>query len=571
VEKSLGLYLAKRIAKVVFVSPRRTSLILTTAAAVLGPLGLIRPSLNVGFFGVIDSFPLTFFASLGLLGLASAVLWSTTEPQQGMLAFQWLLFNAALWLAPLVFGDWVPGGFHAMEFFGFSGQILEEGHTAPDAFRFWYHNWPGFWIGIAMLMEVAGISRPEGLIRFAPFAAQVAYMGGLYLFFRNTLGIRYAWFGLWLFSLANWQQQNALLPQAWALALFFPALAIFARPSRSGFGSRAAKEGILFLVIHASLTVTHMLTAIAAAVGSVALRVSRKHSSWLLPILSASVVAAWGAYGARVILEKSMHIYLDSFLAFGEAIRRILLERLSAGSESHRAVVMLRLLLVTFVLGLCVAGVVIGLVTRRHLATDRIIGVMGLAIGSVAVASGFLTGGILPRLYTFLLPVAIYFGAKTLDAGRARGIILVLLVLAIPLRVVSQEGNQVIDFIPQGYISGLYFFHDHTDRGTVSEVRSIGPSDPPPFGGFRNRDRYREVHYWWPQWRGILDSISTGQFEGYAAPSYLVLSEPWDELVLTFLTGDRSIVRSISKTLQDSRLSTIYSNGTLRVVLLADD
>ncbi|MDP2948668.1 MAG: hypothetical protein Q8P22_03940 [Chloroflexota bacterium] len=529
---------------------------------------------TIGFLGVIHSFPLSFFLALALLTVAAVILWFSPKGNAGLSLCQWLLLNAAFWLAPLVFGDWVPGGFHAYEFFGFTDYIIREGHVQPDLGQLWYHNWPGFFIQSAILMQVLGIDSPDMFIRLAPFAVQVAYLGGLYLFFRNTLGSKYCWIGLWLFALGNWQQHNAWLPQAYVLALFFVILALFTKPRlwRRGDLSSAGHWLVAYLLV-AAIVVSHMLTALVTLSMMGALYLARRYVIGVFILLALVTATSWMLYSATVFFEANVPFYaavvsqlIEKLL---EGIFLVLLSPTAAGSESHQLVATLRVLLMGLVFGIGVVGAAISLRSGKNRTTDLTVLALGIGICSLAATVGFLSGGVLVRLYTFVLPLVAYFGAKTLDAKAVKWAVavVVFLVLAGPLRMVAQGGNQIIDYIPPGYVEGLSFFHTNTAGGTVTEARALA-GDPFPFGGFRNRENYVVARYKGLYWEGILEAISSGEMG--TPPSYVVTSDILDQPVMEYLSGDPAVAERVVAALDASPSSRVYANGTITITLLAE-
>jgi hypothetical protein len=554
--------------------PRATelSLILTLAAAVLGTVSLIGAERTIGFLGVIHSFPLTFFIALALLSVAAAILWFSPQGNEGLSLCQWLLLNGAFWLAPLVFGDWLPGGFHAYEFFGFSDYIIQQGHIQPDLDRLWYHNWPGFFLNIALWMQVLGIDSPDMIIRLAPFGVQVAYLGGLYLFFRNTLGRKYCWIGLWLFTLGNWQQQNALMPQAYALVLFFIILALLTKPPLLGVSDlRSAGHRLVTFLLFVGIVVSHILTALATLFMIAALYLARRYRLGTFIVLALATATSWMIYGGAPFLERDLPGYVELLPQLGEKLQlgfsEAVSERASAGSEAHQTVAALRLLLTGLVFGIGLVGAALSLRSRKTRSMGLTILAMGIGISSLALMTGLFSAGVLSRVYAFVLPLVAYFGAKALNARAVRWAIVMFLVLIAPLHMVAQEGNQIIDYIPRGYVEGLNFFHDRTLGGTVTEARGL-EGDPLPFGGYRNRQNYEVARYRLPHWEGILDAISSGLMG--SPPSYVVTSDILDQPVTEYLSGDPTVAERISAGLERSHSSTVYDNGAVMITLLGE-
>jgi hypothetical protein len=479
------------------------------------------------------------------------------------------LLNAAFWLVPPAIGGWLPGGFHAYEFFGFADYIIRTGHIRPDVSQLWYHNWPGFFIETSAIMQVLGISKPDLMITFSAFGSQLAFAGGLYLFFRNTLGRKYCWVALWLFSIGNWQQHNTLLPQAYAFVLVFLVLGFYARRlAEDTLENSSRTHDVVTLMLFTAITFSHLLTALIVLGLVTALHLHGRNPRGVFVVITFIIVASWTIYASAPLFERDIPGYaalvpglLERFKsAFFEAV----LLPASVGGEAHQQVSALRLLLMALVLLIGLVGVALSLLGKRIPAMDARLMIAGAWISCFALTTSLLSAGVLNRVYAAILPLIGYFGAKALGKG-AKWIVVLFILVAGPLHIAAQEGNQVIDYIPPGYVEGLRFFHGHTSRGTVTEARSL-EGDPPPFGGFEHREDYFVARYRTHHWSDILDTISGGRMGN--PPSYIVTSNVLDKPVTEFLTGDPNIAARIERALKNSSNHVVYENGVVTINLL---
>lgn len=81
---------------------RHLSIILTILASTLWTVSMTQAKLNIGFYGLIHSFPATYFLALALLTIASAILWVSRENHGKLLCLQLCFLITALWLSPIM-------------------------------------------------------------------------------------------------------------------------------------------------------------------------------------------------------------------------------------------------------------------------------------------------------------------------------------------------------------------------------------------------------------------------------------------------------------------------------------
>src|SRR4030067_133963 len=82
----------------------RLSLGLTIAAVAAWALSTVQSRFTIGFYGLIHSYPISYFVSLGLLTIASSVLWIARESHPRLLCLQLCLFIVMIWLTPILIG-----------------------------------------------------------------------------------------------------------------------------------------------------------------------------------------------------------------------------------------------------------------------------------------------------------------------------------------------------------------------------------------------------------------------------------------------------------------------------------
>ena len=193
-------------------SVRRISLILTAIALFLWSLSLIQAELNLGFYGLIHSLPVTLFIALCILTIASFLLWNSPQNHSRLLCFQLCCFIVMLWLTPVLIGS--NSVFMDMTYsfyFSYVDYIDQFGHLNPASL--WYHNWPGMCILQSVFVNISGFNNLDMIAFFGTFLMQFLILIPLYLFFKYTI-VRnnHRWTALWIFYLGNWIGQIYVSP-----------------------------------------------------------------------------------------------------------------------------------------------------------------------------------------------------------------------------------------------------------------------------------------------------------------------------------------------------------------------
>ncbi|MFC1915774.1 hypothetical protein ACFLW4_03675, partial [Chloroflexota bacterium] len=242
-------------------SVKQISILLTIIALILWAYSITQVKLNIGFYGLIHSFPISFFIALGILTIASVILWTSKERHQMLLFLQLLILIVSLWLLPLLIGSRpFPGD--AYRNLDLINAVVEGNHIFYD----WYLFWPGAFILFPMVVKLGAVDL-QSIMNMSAFFVQLLFLLPLYVFLRNLLGenhINYCWGGLWIFSLANWVGEGYFSAQGTAYFLLLVLLALVTTPS---FWERKSKSfALLFLIVitFATISITHLLTSLSA-------------------------------------------------------------------------------------------------------------------------------------------------------------------------------------------------------------------------------------------------------------------------------------------------------------------
>ncbi|MFC1979437.1 hypothetical protein ACFLVS_00975 [Chloroflexota bacterium] len=219
------------------------------------------------------------------------------------------------------------------------------------------------------------------------------------------------------------------------------------------------------------------------------------------------------------------------------------------GSESHIAVVKVRILHSAIFALIGIAGAIFVLLFRRKSDTAAILA-MSLTPLILLPISGHYGEELLQRVYLFSLPFMAYFGAMLLDVRSKLPwlILCFLLIIAIPTQVISHYGNQAFDYFPAGRVAGLKFFDNNTTHGYVTGVS--------PSGRTSNFRQYKSLHYTSLKWK--KNELYTEAQE--EMPYYIAISNQ-DRAWYGWFWGNEQFINEVEQLLDNAvNCGLIYRN-----------
>ena len=147
-----------------------------------------------------------------------------------------------------------------------------------------------------------------------------------------------------------------------------------------------------------------------------------------------------------------------------------------SGSQSHIDIVRIRIIFAGMFAAVGLVGLIYALVNRRDLRTTIALLAMTVAPLVLVVLSGHYAKEILGRLYAFTLPGMAYFGANLLNIRNKAAVVslCVLLIVAVPLTVIADYGNQELDYFSPEQRAATLFFHNQTSQGIVAGAWPMG-------------------------------------------------------------------------------------------------
>jgi hypothetical protein len=523
--------------------------------------GIIQAKLEIGFYGLIHGFPATYFLAMGVLTIASAILWIAKDNHGKLLFLQLCLLISAIWLAPVIAGGAQPFLPVVQGDLGFIEYIVREGQFDPEAL--WQHNWPGGWLWWATMIEVTGLSMDgfAGFVRWIPFLWQLALLMPLLLFFRWTIGRvnpNYCWAALWLFYIANWVGTQNTGAQSFGVFLVFSILALFvlataAHPKAMALGHRVGA----ILLLGASI-VAHLLGSIVTVAVTAAFYVARRQWSSNLVVLAVVFLAAWSVYGAMSYFEWKLPNFFDQAFRLGTAAERGIAGPL-AGNDSHAAVALIRIIFSAMFAILAVLGFLL----RRRLggtgSADRTVlaFAVGCALAALVVGTSY-RHELFQRFFVFLLPAIAYFGVMLLNRRGTAAVLCLALLAAVPLSFIAHFGNQTMDYMTPAYAEGADFFHEKAVSGYVSGER--------PLGQIEDAESYvRKIELDELDWEG--NRLTCAGAHWPAIPHYISTSSH-DRAAYTFFRDEEWLVDRVESALavtKDSNLVFANPDFTLHL------
>jgi hypothetical protein len=534
-------------------SDRQWSILLTGFAILLWAYSLVQTKLNLDGYGLIHSYPATFFISLGILTIASAILWFSKEKCGNLLLLQLSFLIISLWLTPLLIGgigNSQPSLATSFTEYGNTDFIVRHAHFSPDIS--WRLNWPGVYILSAEIVELFKLTKPDFMIAILPFIWQLIIFLPFYLIFNNTIGDsqrNYRWAAIWVLYAGGWSEVAILHTQTLSNLLILTLLVILTmRLLQKYFGP--GSSSIASVVITACLTITHLMSSVIALVIVFVMSIPKKLVNYGLAFFSIILIAGWLIYGTANFFAGQLPAFVDKIMRLDILLSSSITAR-EVGNAAHQAVVEVRLLF-TILFGIIgIAGFLLG--RKRKLNADSIMVAMGIAIISVAVVIGAGYGWETPQRFFFFILVPItYFGVKLLQNRITAIILVILLIVSLPFYFVSRYGNQAVDYSSPATIISWHYFEDHTSS---SLVVSNGI-----YGGTTNIDQYSITYL--TNLVGNADPLAKLP-AGY--PFYFCLSRQ-DQILFENNYGLPDFIPDIESTLNATKGDNIiYINPDIRI------
>ncbi|MFD7121239.1 hypothetical protein ACFWAA_29985 [Streptomyces sp. NPDC059922] len=481
---------------------------------------------DIGDFGLLDRFPVAFYASLVVLsaGFLLSLRRAGTAPWWPLSYCVAML--VALKAPPALLYDSVRYAW-ASKHDAVIARLLAEGtvypHVELSGGMSAYDQWPGFFSLNAALIRAFGVTGAASYTNWAPVLFGLLTLPVLILVYRTfTDDWRLVWSAVWIFQLANWVGQDYLSPQGFAYLLFLTVFAVvvrhFVRPGSAGrlrdrslldpaaasvpppttTRQRAAGVAILAPLI-AAVNASHQLTPVMLCMTLTALCLTRRYRNLGLLVVTGVLMLVWDLTMGRVLFLDTLSTLRDSA---GD-----LLNNSRAGFAGEptgpgpELVGNANILMVLVLGGLAGAAVLL----RRRLVRSALPLLLAVAAPVPLFAVNDYGGEMLFRVYLFGLPGTAFFAAAALvpavaGTGRARRVARGVSAVALPVALIAllagflpsyygKEGMQyappaetafvkrAYDRAPDGALilattgsfPGAYYRYDHYERWFFTE------------------------------------------------------------------------------------------------------
>ena len=546
---------------------RRISILLTILALLALSHSFLYAKFEIGYWGLVNGLPITFFVALALLVIASALLWVSREKHTKLLGLQLLIIILALALVPMITGGSSQFINHGYRNVGYVDYIVRQGHF--DTQLTFYLSWPGAFV-LASIIDILCQIDFTPLIEILPFFfLPVLFIIPLYIFLKNILGesrSNYVWAGCLISSLAGGGGGGNII-SAGGAAAFLLMVTLALVTNRRLWHKEGNPFPIILLIVIAftAMVACHLLTSLAALGLIAVLALVRRNTHLVLTaVVCLAVLMAWNLTVAgefvipRLPFIGEGGLIFDFSLLFEREITGHLL-----GSGAHIDVAIMRIIHTALFLLLGFVGFISSLIVRRDLkSTISLVAITVIPVPLV-VLSGYYAEEILTRIYGFIVPGLAYFGTRLFDINKKviAAFLCLLLIIAIPIKLVAAYGNQELDYFSPGQRVGIFFFHDNVSQGMIFGAW--------PMGEVKNIENY--IDFDLDSLRWYDDSLVIPPWLKKYESSYISISRQ-DRAKYEWFQGDTEFIDNLEQNLQDMvGINYIYYNPDLQLYIYEVD
>lgn len=408
------------------------------AAGLLAVEGLARVQVPVeSDYGLVAELPATFWVGLVILQAVFVTALSVRKPNKVLLALLVVVLVVLLYGTPALI-DSTPRLEVSWRHLGIAEELRSAQGIDSDIDA--YFNWPGFFAGLASLLELMPVS-PAHVALVAPTLNGLLWTFGVVALLSSlTVSSHHVWLGAWLFGLFNWIDQEYLSPQAFGYAAYLVMLALLLRylgsvPRGGGLLPRVRTEGlwqgslawwrsrvptepdavrravalVLVVLLAAVVVVSHQLTPFMILGALALLTVSGRLWTPQLLFIVGLLAVLWLTTGAASYLAGHPVLFVQQVEQSTDAN----LPDRFGGTPGHQMVVNVRVALTMALLALAA----LGFLRMRRQGFRDVRPVLLMAFPFVMVVLQSYGGEMLMRSTLFCLPFAAYYAAGCLIGG----------------------------------------------------------------------------------------------------------------------------------------------------------
>ncbi len=547
---------------------RRISILLTIVGLSLLTHSILAARFEIGYWGLVHGLPVTYFIALALLIIAATLLLISTEKQAKLLGLQVFIVVTALAMVPLITGGSITYINHGYRNLGYVEYIVRQGHF-DTSFTF-YLSWPGAFILPSMVTELCQLNY-GALIETMPAFIPVISLLPLYVFLRNTLGenrSKYILAGCLICFLAGGIGTGNLISAMGTAAILLIVLTAMITDRHIWHKEGDSRPFILLMmIVFTAIVMCHLLTSMAALaiIGALAL-VRRDIRLVWVTIGCLVILLAWNlTVGGDYLIPRLPFVGEGGFIFSLETLTEREITGHLVGTGSHVDVAIIRVWHAALFLLLGLAGFISSLVVKRDLKTTVSLAALTVVPLPLAVLSGYYAQEIITRIYGFIMPGLAYFSTRLFDINKnlIAVVICILLIIAVPIKLVASYGNQEFDYISPAQRTGTEFFDAETSRGKVFGAW--------PLGDTKNTENYGnfELHMvgWYEGQILVLDWMDDRGYENY----YIGINRQ-NRADYEWIREDLEFIPDMKEQLQNTpNVNLLYYNPDLSIYTFYED
>jgi len=438
--------------------------------------------LHLGWFGLISTLSISYFASVMLL-IISFLLNIKFLLNRKLFLAQIIALIVFLFLTPALFEGTIRFR-SAYKVLGFSEYILRNGFINTNDII--YHNWPGAIILISSIQYLTTSDFCIYIVKYYPSLIELLYLLPLFIFYNKlTTNTRIVWISIFIFYLLNFLNQDYLSPQSISYFLYLLMLIILIGTMVKSdlyvkWTLDDPRTRFLAFTIFVGIAVSHILTSVfllSILIGiNCYLYLYNKYSKDVYRFSSESIniirifsffciifFLIWTFYGAMSFLEQHLVPSLIELFNLDLVLHHNLNERV-AGSFSHVVISQLAILSVIMSMALMLLGF---LNNRKSINNTSLLAIL---ISIVAILPIYPYGGeMLMRIFLFAIPIISFMMAQVILSKRL-WILIILFLAMMPLsHILIHYGNERFDYVSPAEISFFDFYFQK-----CSDLKIIG-------------------------------------------------------------------------------------------------
>ncbi|WP_308117271.1 hypothetical protein [Streptomyces fuscigenes] len=513
---------------------------------------------NLGDFGLLDRFPVAFYASLAVLtvGFIASLRRAGTAPWWPLTYSLGMLF--ALKAPTALLYDTVRYAW-ASKHDAVIARLLTEGTVHPhhtlNGGMSAYDQWPGFFSLNAALIKAFGVQGAAVYTNWAPVIYGALTLPILVVIYRTfTDDWRLVWTAVWIFQLANWVGQDYLSPQGFAYVLFLAVFAVvlrhFVRPGSAGSlrdrdlldpaaapappattWQQRAVGVVLLAPLIAAINSAHQLTPVMLCVTLFALCLTRRYRNIGLFVVAVVIMGIWD-------LTMGRPLFVDTMKTLSGQLGDLLSNAKPGigGNPTGEGAELVGVVNIVMVVALGALAVV-AVVLRRRLARSALPLLLAAVAPAPLLAVNNYGGEMVFRVYLFGLPGSAFFAAAALVpsvayAGKARRIAQRVMVVALPAGILvllagflpSYYGKESMQYAPPQEVAFVERAYDRAPTGSL--VMAATGSFPGAYYHYNHYDHWFFTEQDAAANRQLLKDPGDYLAEGIPAgcPAYIILT-----------------------------------------------